>query len=112
MVEKAIINGVRRYLETVNANGLKISFGVIFGSRVRGEASSQSDIDLLVVSPDFDGDKNRKDIAKLWHFAAETDERIEPIPCGEKQWREDEGTPIIEVARQQGQIVRLNGEEA
>lgn len=107
MVDKAIVSGVRRYLEAVNANGLKISFGVIFGSRARGEASSESDIDLLVVSPDFDGVRNRKDIAKLWHFAAETDDRIEPIPCGERQWREDEGTPIIEVARQQGQIVRL-----
>ncbi len=110
MVDTAVINGVRHYLEMVNANGLKISFGVIFGSQVRGEASTESDIDLLVVSPDFDGDKDRKDIAKLWHFAAETDERIEPIACGEKQWSEDEGSPIIEVARQQGQIVRLADE--
>jgi hypothetical protein len=107
VVEKTVVSEVRHYLETVNANGLRISFGVIFGSQARGEASGESDIDLLVVSPDFDGEKNRKDIAKLWHFAAETDERIEPIPCGEIQWCEDDGTPIIEVARQQGQIVRL-----
>jgi len=34
--------------------------------------------------------------------AARTDSRIEPIPCGERQWIEDDVTPIIEIARREG----------
>ncbi|MBI5815720.1 MAG: nucleotidyltransferase domain-containing protein [Nitrospinae bacterium] len=105
MVDSSTIDGVKRFLKNVDANGIKVSFGVMFGSRARGDNDDQSDIDLIVVSPDFDGIKKRPDVAKLWGCAAETDARIEPIPCGEIQWREDDGSPIIEVARLEGQIV-------
>jgi hypothetical protein len=37
--------------------------------------------------------------------AGRTDSRIEPIPCGERQWQEDGATPIVEIARREGQQV-------
>jgi predicted nucleotidyltransferase len=107
MVNKSIVNDVRLYLKAVNENGIRVSFGVIFGSQARGEATEESDIDLLVVSPDFDGKRKIEDVGKLWHLSAKTEPVIEPVACGEVQWRENESSPIIEVARQQGQIVRL-----
>jgi predicted nucleotidyltransferase len=106
-VNKSIVNDVRHYLKTVNENGIRVSFGVIFGSHTRGEATAESDIDVMVVSPDFDGKRKLDDVGRLWHFASQTEANIEPIPCGEVQWRENESSPIIEVARQQGQIIRL-----
>lgn len=108
MVDKAIIIGVRRYLNAVNEGGIRVSFGVIFGSQTRGGATEESDIDLLVVSPVFDGARTLDNVGELWYCAAKTNSRIEPIPCGEKQWVEDDGSPIIEVARQQGEIVNLS----
>ena len=88
-------------------SGIPVRFGVIFGSRVTGGAGEDSDIDLIVVSPDFDGKPDRKKVGRLWYAASETDYRIEPIPCGEKQWLEDESTPVIEAARQNGQMVTV-----
>jgi len=76
--------------------------GVLFGSYVSGHPDQWSDIDLLVVSPAFDGVFSRDAIDSLWHVAARTDSRIEPIPCGERQWVEDAATPIIEIARREG----------
>jgi len=76
--------------------------GVIFGSHAAGHPGQWSDIDLLVVSATFDGTFSRDAINSLWRVAARTDSRIEPIPCGERQWVEDEVTPIIEVARREG----------
>jgi len=81
--------------------------GVIFGSQATGRSSSLSDIDLLVVSARFDERRERKDINMLWHLAARTDSRIEPIPCGEKQWLEDDSSAIIEIARREGEIVEV-----
>lgn len=107
MVEKSIIKEVERYLRTVKETGISVRFGVIFGSRVTGGAEDESDIDLIVVAPDFDGKRDRKKMGRLWYVASETDYRIEPIPCGEKQWVEDESTPIIEAARQNGQMVAV-----
>lgn len=110
MVDKTVISGVQGYLKKVQSSGITISFAVIFGSQATGGADEWSDIDLLVVSPSFDKAENWDDVEKLWKIAGRVDSRIEPIPCGEKQWREDEGTPIFEIARQKGEIVTVSDE--
>jgi predicted nucleotidyltransferase len=107
MVDKSIIESVKIFLMSVNNQSAKISFGVIFGSQARGEATKWSDIDLLVISPDFDLKIERSQINQLWRMAGRTDSRIEPIPCGEKQWQEDDSSAIIEIARREGEIVRI-----
>ena len=64
--------------------------------------------DLLVVSPRFDDQRSREDINLLWRLAAQTDNRIEPIPCGEQQWFEDDASAIIEIARREGETVTIS----
>ena len=100
---------VKRYLEAVAAEGVPVSYGVIFGSYVSGRSHAWSDIDLLVVSPKFDGERKREDINLLWRIAARTDSRIEPIPVGERQYHEDDSSAIIEIARREGQMISLAG---
>jgi predicted nucleotidyltransferase len=86
---------------------MAVSFGVIFGSQVTGRTDRWSDIDLIVVSPRFDEPYTRDDRFLLWHVAGAVDNRIEPIACGERQWREDDVSTIIEVARREGERVAL-----
>lgn len=105
MVDKSVVNVVRTYLRNLQAHGLVVRFGVVFGSQARGQATPWSDIDLIVVSPRFDSVRDRQDIGLLWRTAARTDSRIEPIPCGERQWREDTSSAIIEIARREGQPI-------
>ena len=104
MVDESIVLAVRSYLHNLQMQGLAVSFGVVFGSQATGRTDRWSDIDLIVVSPRFDAMRNRKDVSLLWRVAARTDARIEPIPCGEQQWS-DGSSPIIEVARRDGQMV-------
>lgn len=110
MVSEAVVGGVQNYLKALRAKGIEVRFGIVIGSQVTGNAGRWSDIDLVVVSPRFDGKRNRGDIETLWRTAARVNCRIEPIACGEKQWREDDATPIIEIARQNGQVVMADGE--
>jgi predicted nucleotidyltransferase len=105
MVDAAVLKGVENYLQSLTNAGVQICFGVIFGSYASGTADQLSDIDLLVVSPQFDGVVSREDVKKLWHIAARTDNRIEPIPCGKIQWQNDVSNAIIEIARTEGQTV-------
>jgi predicted nucleotidyltransferase len=88
MVNEFVLNGVRKYLRALQEQGFIVKFGIVFGSQVAGMADTWSNIDLLVVSPRFDDQRNREDINLLWRLAARTDNRIEPIPCGERQWLE------------------------
>jgi hypothetical protein len=108
MVEQSVIDVVRDYLQSLQRGGMPVRFGVIFGSRVAGTADRWSDIDLLVVSPQFDHPRNRQDLNLLWRQAARIDSRIEPIACGEKQWQQDDASAIIEIARREGTQVGID----
>ena len=54
---------VRAYLAAVARAGIPVSFGIVFGSHAAGTADVWSDIDVVVVSPRFDGRRARSDIA-------------------------------------------------
>jgi predicted nucleotidyltransferase len=105
MLEQSILSSVRTFLAAVQAHGIVVEFAVVFGSHATGRAHEWSDIDLVVVSPQFDGMKDRGGLNLLWRLAARTDNRIEPIPCGSRQWREDDSSAIIEVARREGEVL-------
>jgi predicted nucleotidyltransferase len=107
MAPRSIVKSIQKYLQYVNAQGIPVSYGVLYGSFVKGKQQKWSDIDLLVISPKFDQKRTNEDYEQLWVFAGRTDSRIEPFPVGEKQFKEDDSNAIIEIARSEGQIIPL-----
>ena len=107
MVDKSVVKVVKKYLRTLSSRGIPVKAGIVFGSYATGRMHEWSDIDLLVISPRFDKKLKRKDIDVLWHVAADVDSRIEPIAVGEKQYKENDSSFIIAIARREGQIVPL-----
>jgi predicted nucleotidyltransferase len=93
---------LQAYIRALGAHGIKAPFLVVFGSWVKGRADEESDIDVIVVSPQFDKRIRYSDVGLLWTVAADIDSRIEPIPCGERQWTDDDSSAIIEIARREG----------
>ena len=111
MVDRAIVKSVQNYLKAVQREGIAVRFGIVFGSHASGRTDTLSDIDVLVVSPLFDTPRNRRDVDRLWRLAARSDSRIEPIPCGERQWNEDSSSVIVEIARREGETIHLDEAE-
>jgi predicted nucleotidyltransferase len=105
MADPNIVEVVQNYLQAIRTEGIPVSFGVLFGSQTTETSHRWSDIDLIVVSPAFDGAYPRAQKHKLWHIAGRVDNRIEPIPCGEKRWRDEAISPIILIARRDGQVI-------
>ena len=106
MADERVVESIRNYLNVLRTeHGVDARAAVLFGSYARGEADEWSDIDLVVVAPRFDGTFTRDDVSLLWRVAAHTDSRIEPIPCGVRQWEEDQSSAIIEIARREGQVI-------
>ena len=110
MVDERIVTVIRKYLRALAGSGLAASGAVVFGSQVTGRTHQWSDIDLIVISPTFDEPIRRKDIELLWIMAARVDSRIEPIPCGERAWIEDDARAIIEIARREGEYISFIAE--
>ena len=108
MADEAIVKSVQNFLRVVQQDGIPVSFGVLFGSYARGDARQWSDIDVLVVSQQYDKSKTREDAFKLSRIAARTDSRIEPFAVGEKQFELNESdNMIVAMARREGQIIPL-----
>jgi len=105
MVENTVVSAVRRYLSVLPTVGIHASRAVLFGSFARGEADQDSDIDLVVIAPEFDAEGDFDTIKNLWETTLLADNRIEPIPCGEREWESGDGRPIIEIARREGVVI-------
>jgi len=105
MVNAEIVKAVQYYIHALKGRGLDVRYVVVFGSQVVGQPGRWSDIDVVVVSPRYDAGIQFADTALLWEVAAETDARIEPIPCGEKQWTDDDSSAVIEIARREGERI-------
>jgi uncharacterized protein len=55
MVDAKVLEAVKLFGTVARKNGLHIHDIIVFGSSVRGMASSHSDIDIAIVSDDFTG---------------------------------------------------------
>jgi predicted nucleotidyltransferase len=103
MVEQSIEESVKRYLHAVRETGIHAKRAILYGSRARGTADADSDIDLIVIAAEFDRGPDRVLVERLWQLRARTDHRIEPIACGEVEWDAPvTARAIIEVARREG----------
>ncbi len=107
MVDFPVIEAVKRYLRVLSQEGIHADKAVLFGSFARGDATECSDIDLIVIAREFDGIKDRRLIRRLWILRAQADVRIEPIPCGEREWQSETGRPILDIARREGMEINI-----
>jgi len=105
MVESTVMTAIRRYVDALASIGIHVRRLVLFGSFARGDADEFSDIDLIVIAPEFDGPRQLTLVERLWQATISADNRIEPIPCGEREWETDQGRPIIEIARREGVVI-------
>jgi len=108
MAANALVEIIRDYLAQVAAAGIPSPSGVLFGSYAREDANADSDIDLLVVSPAFDGAKKRELVDTLWRITWRADSRIEPIPVGSREFDADDVSPLIAAARREGIVIEMD----
>ncbi|MGE5457879.1 MAG: nucleotidyltransferase domain-containing protein [Methanococcaceae archaeon] len=101
MASAEIVNIVREYLHELSEKGVFISRCFLYGSQARNTATEDSDIDVMLVSPLFDGNTDQY-MPAIWLSTVRTNYRIEPIAVGEKRFQTDDMSPIIEVVRQEG----------
>lgn len=101
MVTKDAVSLIRKYIASLSDHDIRITKVIIFGSFARGDFNDDSDIDLILVSPDFDTITDSA-YALLWKLTRVADYKIEPIPVSEDYFNSDTGSPIIESAKLEG----------
>lgn len=93
----AIIETIRRYVRTLETEGIHIDAAILFGSFAKGTAKDESDIDVALVSNAFSGSRfdDRRRIVPLRRAI---DGRIEPMPFRPEHFAEG-GNLVDEIKR-------------
>lgn len=78
-VPDSVMGKINLYLDELNKNNFKIRKAILFGSYAKGNYNEWSDIDLAIVSDDFEG-LRYNDLDKIRNFNAVTNWEISPLP--------------------------------
>ena len=101
MVDKKIINNIKKFVKKIEKNKIRIVKVILYGSRASDKSHQDSDIDIAIVSPDFG--KNRfKEGTKLFEIACDIDPRLEPVPISLTSFENDTWLPLIYEIRENG----------
>jgi len=73
------INLINKYVRLLKQKGVRVSKAILFGSRAKGMAKPDSDIDVAIISSQF-GQNNLKEMMFLRKLAIKIDSQIEPLP--------------------------------
>jgi predicted nucleotidyltransferase len=101
---KDILQQVRRGLEEIY--GARLKGLVLFGSHARGEATAESDLDLLFVLDDFASpfEEITRTSALVSDICLEYGELLSLIPIRGQDWRERDSA-FLDCVREEGVLV-------
>jgi len=101
MAQGEIIEILKKYCRVLDSSGIYVFKAFLFGSYSRNEATPESDIDILIVSPMFDEQNDFLKI-KVWRLTEKVNNKIEPYIIGLHKFKTDDVSPLLQVVRKDG----------
>lgn len=93
---------ITRYCAQLETMGIRVEGVILYGSHARGEAKDSSDIDLLIVSPDFETLNAQDRLEQLGMAAARLWQPIGAIACTPDERGHVEPATLLEEILQTG----------
>ena len=84
-----ILKSIKEYIRILNKNGVIISQAILFSSYACGRYNELSDIDIALVSDQFEGIRF-KDRSSIRKYKFEVNPDIEPLPFTKKNFTKDD----------------------
>ena len=91
-IDKEIMESIKKYIEKIS-NYYKIEAIILFGSYAKGTENEDSDIDIAIISSDFND--IIEDGANLIGYTWKIDTRIEPHPIKTEDYK-NVTTPFVQ----------------
>ena len=101
MAGESIIELLQKYIQLLRKEGIRVDKAFLYGSYLTGNQTEESDIDLMLVSDQFDV-SNDLLAGKIWALTRNVNSRIEPYIVGSKKFANDEISPIIQIVKKEG----------
>ena len=98
MAKKEVIDILIKYIALLKTEGVFVDKAYLYGSYLTDSATTDSDIDLLIVTEDENDDNTA---GKIWSLTQRINSKIEPYLVGKSRF-ENNNSPLIDLVKQTG----------
>lgn len=99
-IKKEYIDIAKRYSKVLEKNGIKVTSILFFGSRIKGNPHTESDLDTCVISPSFGHDRHGERVL-LMNLREGISDLIEPHPFSPSEF-DDIWNPLAQRIKKTG----------
>lgn len=99
MAKNEVIEILRTYIYLLRSEGISVDKAFLYGSYLSNTATSESDIDLMIVTENANDDYLA---GKIWNLTRKVNSRIEPFLFGTKRFYRDDNSPLVDLVKRTG----------
>ena len=98
MAKSEVIEILRTYLDLLRAEGISVDRAFLYGSYLSNTATSESDIDLMIVTENEDDDLT----GKIWKLTKKVNSKIEPFLVETNRFNSNDNSPLVDLVKRTG----------
>lgn len=99
MAKNEVIEILRAYINLLRAEGITVEKAFLYGSYLTNSATSESDIDLMIVTENENDDNLA---GKIWKLTRKVNSKIEPFLIGTKRFNSNDNSPLVDLVKRTG----------
>jgi predicted nucleotidyltransferase len=96
MAKNEVIAILRTYIYLLRSEGISVDKAFLYGSYLTNTATSESDIDLMIVTENANDDYLA---GKIWNLTRKVNSRIEPFLVGTKRFYSNDNSHLVDLVK-------------
>jgi predicted nucleotidyltransferase len=103
MAKREVIEALKLYVNLLKSEGISVDKAFLYGSYLTDSATSDSDIDLMIVTENENDDYLA---GRIWRLTRKINTRIEPFLVGKNRFYSNDNSPLVDLVKRTGLEIR------
>ncbi len=99
MAKNEVIEILKLYLNLLRTEGVFVDKAFLYGSYLTGSATSESDIDVMIIT---DNENDDYLAGKIWKLTRNVNSKIEPFLVGKNRFYSNDNSPLVDLVKRTG----------
>ena len=99
MAKNEVVEILKLYVNLLRAEGVLVDKAFLYGSYLNDSATSDSDIDLMIV---MDNENDDYLAGKIWKLTRNVNTKIEPFLVGKSRFYSNDNSPLVDLVKRTG----------
>lgn len=104
MAKNEVIDLLKSYITLLKSEGIFVDKAFLYGSYLSDSATTESDIDLLIVT---DNENDDYLAGKIWKLTRKINTKIEPFLISKNRFYSNDNSPLVDLVKRTGLEILL-----